>query len=183
MSGRQIIEDIRNQTQTQLEEIQHQAESDLNKRREATDRKMAEMVSRADRSIAEEEQRVRLRIERQLGQEERRIRLALQDRVLQSVRRLVEADLSRLRESPVYPSLLVEWTIEAAFGLGYGNPSGAGGPGSPLGEDKMLRGGSRSIGKFHCRNAGTFSLSLRTSDPTGTGQNGSSGRNSRNRTG
>lgn len=123
MSGPQIIEDIRNQTQTQLEEIQNQAESDMKKRRELTEGNVAELVSKADCTIAEEQQRVRARVDRQLEQEERRIHLVLQDRVLQAVRRLVEADLSRLRDSPDYFGLLQEWTLEAAVGLGYGNSS------------------------------------------------------------
>ena len=120
MSRTQIIDDIQSQATAEVDSIQTQQESTLAGRRRALKEKIAGLSDEADAKIKEEEQRVRIRWERFLAQEERRVRLVLQDRVVSSVVDGVQDDLKTLPDSPEYPSLLLDWIIEAAIGLGYG---------------------------------------------------------------
>ncbi len=123
MSRNQIIDDIQSQAQAEVDSIQTQTESTLAQRRSSLETKLADISQEADARIKDEENRVQVRLKRYLDQEERRVRLVLQARVVNSVIAQVQDDLKSLPESPEYASLLRDWIIEAAIGLGYGTAS------------------------------------------------------------
>ncbi len=121
MSEQQIIDDILAHGKEELDAIMHQTNTTLAQRRESLVSKLALIIDDADKKIDEEKQRIKLRWDRHIAQEERRARLSLQDRVVQTVLDRVRNELKTLRENPDYPSLLHDWIIEAAIGLGYGS--------------------------------------------------------------
>lgn len=124
MSRQQIYDDIQAHGNAELDAIMQQSDSNLTQRRESMERKLTLIIDEADKKISEEEQRIRSRLDHRFAREERRIQLSLQKRVVQEVHNRVRNELKALRENPDYPTLLQEWIIEAAIGLGYGFDDG-----------------------------------------------------------
>ncbi|MCK5250239.1 MAG: hypothetical protein KAJ98_09770 [Spirochaetaceae bacterium] len=121
MSRQQITDDILAHGKVELDTNMQQTNTILAQRRESLEGKLTLIADEADKKIEEEEQRIRSRWARHLAQEERRAHLSLQERVVQTVLGRVRDELKTLRDKPDYPSLLREWIIEAAIGLGYGS--------------------------------------------------------------
>lgn len=114
----EIIEDILSQARAEAEDIREKNTESLKRRRQSLEQQVARIQKDAEERTEEQVSRLRTQWQRNQALEERRIQLELQERLVRVVTEGAQNEISEMRGSDRYRSVLKDWTVEAVVGLG-----------------------------------------------------------------
>jgi len=114
----ELVRRIMDEARAEAEKLRGEAERSVSDRRAALERRLREIEQTADERIAEARARLAASAEASIALVEGRAALRRESRIYRAAEERTREALRDLRGSEGYPSLLRDWIVEAALGLG-----------------------------------------------------------------
>lgn len=117
-SEKQLVDRILAEAKEEAESITGEAREGVKRRREALEKRIAQIGEQADEHIAEETKKLAKRADAQIARLRSRAVLRRENQLYALTERRVRSALADLKGSASYPAVVRRWVVEAALGLG-----------------------------------------------------------------